>query len=521
MKNLAPKLFIAFIVLVSNNLCAQIITSNYKYKIRQKLMLNNNTPINGYDVNNPVLACVFNISEVGVDEISNRQKYGYWKSSHGNNPSVQNGYCSSSGNVFEYSIGNDVKVSTLYDRVVTSDNALYLNTLITYSDCYYPHNLMPTYQSRSPNRETNDANYGTFKGSIMDGSYYGCYFVGYGIGGSRGVNLNYINNLEFLRLQNLSDVNNLIGNDEIGECTDINLNVLENREDMTFALEATLDLSDPIRWTEILPYNKRSSKDIPISFAYLKSKLPLLTLNKNIFIRARYTETGAGPEDHSDALDYKFILCAPKLAVATPNLTLESPICNGDISGKAIFTFEEPIAIGDKFKFSATRDVLYTVSSHYPDLTNPNETNTDILIISQDRKSCEWKNMTAGKYTNVWYSKSRFISPTLEVFSMPGIAPDFTITSPDPVQFTLNPINPQCKDESGKITIIATGGTGNYRYFLDNSTTATPFVNSTTIHPITKIHSASQTIDLPTIAGGIETLSHTIKVIDEKGCEEK
>jgi hypothetical protein len=210
--------------------------------------------------------------------------------------------------------------------------------------------------------------------------------------------------------------------------------------------------------------------------------------------------TGYGTQ-FTKSIQYDIIGCSPELAINPPVTTPTK--CKGVASGSVTLEFKTPLKDGDKFLFN---------------IWDAGGVPTSRFVIKDSIKDNKyiWKGLAEGNYTMKYQAQSINNNGT-EVGLSAVTVKAFTIGSPDPLVSIFElPINPTCHNGNGSITINVTGGTGNYFYKIKTDD-FNQFDTATTIDAITKIHSATQTIPLPS---NITTI-YNILITDEKGCVEK
>jgi hypothetical protein len=220
--------------------------------------------------------------------------------------------------------------------------------------------------------------------------------------------------------------------------------------------------------------------------------------NQNIKFKIKYCQTETKP------IIFNFVRCSPELAVNPPDA--KPTKCKNDPSGSVTLEFKTELKDGDRFLFNLFRivDSKETFDKHH--------------FVSKDlikNNKYTWAGLAEGTYT-MKYQAQTTINENKEVGLSAIIVNSFTIGSPAKLVSAFEPlINPACHNDDGSITINTTGGTGNYRYKI-NTDEFKPFTNPTIIDKNTGIHSATQTILLPSTI----TTEYKIYVTDQEGCIE-
>jgi hypothetical protein len=222
--------------------------------------------------------------------------------------------------------------------------------------------------------------------------------------------------------------------------------------------------------------------------------------NQNIKFKIKYCQT-----ETKQPIIFNFVRCSPQLDPLTPPVPKDQS-CSNKEDGQVTFYFNRPLEIGETYLFSRT--LINTDGTDGP----VTSTGSDIDARKMTTPlSYTWKEIKQGKYKFFYQT---YLNGNLRS-KVDGINP-FTIGSPVKLVSAFEPlINPACHNDDGSITIKTTGGTGNYRYKI-NTDEFKPFTNPTIIDKNTGIHSATQTILLPSTI----TTEYKIFVTDQEGCIE-
>jgi hypothetical protein len=207
----------------------------------------------------------------------------------------------------------------------------------------------------------------------------------------------------------------------------------------------------------------------------------------------------------SQRYSYNIIPCSPQLDPLTPPVPKDQS-CSNTEDGQVVFFFNRPLEEGETYLFSRT--LINTDGSDGPVKSTGSDIDSSKMTTPL---SYTWKDIKQGKYKFFYQT---YLNGNLRT-KVDGIKP-FTIGSPAKLVSTFEPlINPACHNGDGSITIKTTGGTGNYRYKINNATYQ-EFTNPTIIDGTTGIHSATQTIPLPSSI----TTEYKILITDQEGCKE-
>jgi hypothetical protein len=214
--------------------------------------------------------------------------------------------------------------------------------------------------------------------------------------------------------------------------------------------------------------------------------------------------TGYGTQ-FTKSIQYDIIGCSPELDPLIPPYT-ENQSCSDKKDGQVTFFFNRSLENGETFLFSRT--LINSDGTDGPVTSTGSDIDSNKMTTPL---SYTWKGIEKGKYRFFYQT---YLNGKLRS-KVDGINP-FTIGSPAKLVSTFEtPINPLCHDGNGSVTINATGGTGNYLYKI-NTDPFKQFDMTTNIDNNTGIHSATQTIPLPSTI----TTNYTISVTDQEGCIE-
>ncbi|WP_194269512.1 T9SS type A sorting domain-containing protein [Oceanihabitans sp. IOP_32] len=190
----------------------------------------------------------------------------------------------------------------------------------------------------------------------------------------------------------------------------------------------------------------------------------------------------------NETIFYELTRSAPHINSAQPKKTT----CYNAIDGSVNFNFDRDLLNGENFNISLTNTTLNTDHS---------EENIENDIINRNYKI---NNLPPGTYVAQVFGGDIIGYggvPWNTYVESAAHKATFNITKPSPVEFTATHTNVNCNEGSdGSITIKATGGTGNYKYVI-NEQAPLAFSNGST-------H----------IETGLPNGSYTIKVLDSNDC---
>jgi len=245
------------------------------------------------------------------------------------------------------------------------------------------------------------------------------------------------------------------------------------------------------RWVDIW-------RSLPVAYQGINSLdikcgdfLPLEALGKKIWLRAN---------TNGSRVELLYAKSAPHIDMVIPVQTK----CFDTNDGRAVIKFNSKLAAGETLTCSVSelddagniKEVVYS--------TQDGET----ILIEDDLTYEVPYNFQKGKYRIKllgWYKEPNKTGANTYVMD-PEHQADFIITSPQPVDFSLQSIDAKCNSgQDGTITIKPTGGTrtslGNEYYSLDNGASWIPFPNNA-----------------PYTVRGLAPGTYRVKVKDMNGC---
>lgn len=235
-------------------------------------------------------------------------------------------------------------------------------------------------------------------------------------------------------------------------------------------------------------------------------------INKPIYFRLGYDQNRA----FTDPLTMTYLACAPLVN----NIEYLAPLCFGDNVRNVTVTFDRDLYSGEElryFQLKAVDPVTNfpdgTPSIIYPFFSEDDPNNG--LITKFDEKS-------SGVYTysllnfkglnpNVTYQiqYQAFQNGVTKGVSISPETENFKYIEPAPLKFEIKKAdNPTCFDDPVEVSIEVTGGTGDYRFYVDGDEKTNP-------KPV------KETDGYYHIRGLIPTAINNIKVMDENDCIEK
>lgn len=188
----------------------------------------------------------------------------------------------------------------------------------------------------------------------------------------------------------------------------------------------------------------------------------------------------------SKVITFNIIGCSPELDGQPVG---ENTKCKFESSGSATIKFKTELRDGEKFLFNIFKDGVFDKSAFA----------TKDQIIN---KTFTWTGFAEGTYYIKYQSQAIADGTTLITGSTAIVTNSFPIGSPDPLTFTITPLQPNCHDQQGAILITASGGTSPYYYMIDTETILQK-------HPLTA--------DPILLSEG----DHKVTVVDTNSCREK
>jgi hypothetical protein len=229
---------------------------------------------------------------------------------------------------------------------------------------------------------------------------------------------------------------------------------------------------------------------------------------RDIYFRIGYP----GRPFSANTIRINYTPCTPILT----DVNYEDPKCNGDDIQKLELTFDRPL--------DATRgESLYqlyakeTVNNEAPikelamlsvsNITYP----SDSKIYSYTNMS-QFSSLESGREYEIIY-QAQVNHPLDSSIKIPkGVmvsAKKFTYKQPAPLKFEIKKAdNPLCTNDLAEVSIAVTGGTGDYKFYVDG-------VEKTNPKPV------KETDGYYHIRGLIPTATNNIKVMDENNCIER
>ncbi|MBZ4043847.1 hypothetical protein [Flavobacterium hibisci] len=206
-------------------------------------------------------------------------------------------------------------------------------------------------------------------------------------------------------------------------------------------------------------------------------------------------KTGYLP-NFSDVITYDIIPCSPALEI-NPPLTSKT-LCSNERTGSVTLKFKEKLNDDEQlflnlFKNSSTPILIGNLFVPKSSIINNEFT---------------WTGFEKGNYIIKYQAQS--ISDNSENLNSSVVVTDeFIIESPTPLKFEIKKAdNPICFGDLAEVSIAVTGGTGDYKFYVDG-------VEKTTPKPVKEADGYYH------IRGLIPTAVNSIKVMDGNNCIEK
>lgn len=243
----------------------------------------------------------------------------------------------------------------------------------------------------------------------------------------------------------------------------------------------SLDLTS---WIDLPQYKGRSS--FSANAVDILGSNVISYVGKPIYFRQKACST------ESNTVRYDVRLSAPKIN----SLTRVQPTCSDSEDGSVKLVFNRTLFSGEQLNYT-----LLDADTNTPAGYN------GVLAIDAN-KTFNVTGLRAGTYTLQLIGFKDGLNTSVPAGSDPDLfaLTTFTITSPAPVDFTLNSTDIQCYgSQDGTITITPTGGTrtvlGSDYYSLDNGLSWIPFPNNK-----------------PYTITGLAPETYNVKVKDMNGC---
>jgi hypothetical protein len=166
-----------------------------------------------------------------------------------------------------------------------------------------------------------------------------------------------------------------------------------------------------------------------------------------------YFQAGFGTQ-FTNILPFDISPCTPKIvSTSAPNLTK----CTYSNDGAVTFTFERELQDGEQYEMA----LLYENGRAVLDgnKTIPKDSMTTPTTYT-------WNNLEAENYQLTYYITKK-VGTTVYPNS-PALRNSFTISPAPELQFSVSGVNPLCHNDTVELVIHVTGGTGPYRFYLDN-----------------------------------------------------
>ncbi|MEO8238792.1 MAG: hypothetical protein ABI576_11840 [Flavobacterium sp.] len=248
---------------------------------------------------------------------------------------------------------------------------------------------------------------------------------------------------------------------------------------------------DDLNWN--IAYN-----NIPFSFfTFIPKDLLGSNFRGNLKIKSTISSFFANPAVtmQSKIISYNVISCSPALEIDPP-LTLKT-VCNNESTGSVILKFKTTIGDNEQLFLNLFKNAS-------PPILIDNLFVPKSSIINNE---FTWTGFEKGNYIIKYQVQS--ISDNSEILNSSVVITDeFIVESPMPLKFEIKKAdNPKCANDPVEISIAVTGGTGNYKFYVDG-------VEKTNPKPV------KETDGYYHINGLIPTAINNIKVMDTNNCIE-
>lgn len=209
----------------------------------------------------------------------------------------------------------------------------------------------------------------------------------------------------------------------------------------------------------------------------------------------------------TNTIQINYSACGPTIS----NVSFEGPECSGNIVKSLAVTFNEELnsAVGEKLATLSVVDIN-DESKIFMQVDGP-------ISYPDDTKKYTYTNfqqLENGHTYRIKYQAQIANPADVSNAIMRGFlySPEkynFLYTEPDPLKFQIKEAyNPKCTDDTVEISIAVTGGTGDYKFYLDGIEKKNPI-------PVKEADGYYH------IKGLIPTAVNSIKVVDENNCIEK
>ncbi|MCX2680546.1 T9SS type A sorting domain-containing protein [Galbibacter sp. EGI 63066] len=283
----------------------------------------------------------------------------------------------------------------------------------------------------------------------------------------------------------------------------------------------------------LLPYARHPKK-----FTLNYSDIPNLPDEEAFTIRLNYVENPTLNYEYSTAT-YDFIACSPELSSISEN---NYTTCSDSTDGTVTFTFAEDLEEGYDMRFYIYEE---TEANRAFFEGNPNNLEEDgdnpgFPDVARDTIIGDFNASNQATITNlasnidpdipgnsqdyfVVYQSIQYDGNNVIVKSG-EISETFTVESPSPVIFSTDVTQPICGDDTGTITVTASGGddfqSGEYEYSIDNGVTwqnssvftGLPQGSSHTINVRINLEDGIQCVSLDMETVEIETVSNPLNI---------
>lgn len=249
---------------------------------------------------------------------------------------------------------------------------------------------------------------------------------------------------------------------------------------------------DNLNWNIV--YN-----NVPFSFStFIAKDLLGSNFRGNFNIKSDITSSFANPTltMKSKIITYNVVSCSPALEIDPP-LTSKT-LCSNERTGSVTLKFKEPLKNDEQlflnlFKNSSTPILIDNLFVPKSSIINNEFT---------------WTGFEKGNYI-IKYQVQSISDSSENLNSSVVVTDEFIVESPMPLKFEIiKANNPICANDPVEISINVTGGTGDYKFYVDGVEKKNPI-------PVKEVDGYYH------IRGLLPTAMNSIKVMDENNCIEK
>ncbi|MEO7976511.1 hypothetical protein [Flavobacterium sp.] len=250
-----------------------------------------------------------------------------------------------------------------------------------------------------------------------------------------------------------------------------------------------------------LPENKNNTPITGFKIEDLKNSA--IKYLSTIYFRLGYNQN----RPFTNSLALKYYACGPTIS----DVNFKGPTCNGDIVKSLSVTFNEKLnfAIGEQL---ASISVVDTQDDSKIFIQT-----TGSILYSDDTKKYTYSSFQQLENGHIYRIKYQAqipnpIDPSNPIGRGVLYSPEefnFQYREPEPLKFEIvKADNPLCPNDLAEVAIAVSGGTGDYKFYLDGIEKINP-------KPVKEVDECYH------IRGLVPTDINSIKVVDENNCIEK